>query len=145
MTRLVKAFWLLSLLISLGALLYVYAGLPEVINLDFISSGYTLNRETYFYLTLGILSFSNFSLYALSRHMKYRNEAINSIMINWQLSLAALLNFFYIVAMFFLFLLNSGETFNYDYFGYLIFVSLGLVIIWIFVLPILLIRNKPTI
>ncbi|MEL7001493.1 MAG: hypothetical protein AAFN93_02030 [Bacteroidota bacterium] len=145
MTRLVKAFWFLTVLISLAVLLYVYAGLPEVVAFDLLGNGRSLDRETSFYIALVILSLTNFSLYALSRHMKYRSEAINTIMINWQLSLAGLLNFFYIVSMLFVFLLNSGESFNFNNFGYLIFVSLGFVIIWIFVLPILLIRNRPTI
>lgn len=144
MTRLVKAFWFVSVLISLAVLLYVYAALPEIVNLNILGGVHKFDRETSFYTALAVVALSNFALYALSRHMKYRNKAVNTIMINWQLSLAGLLNFFYIVAMLFLFLLNSGETFNFDNFGYLIFVSLGFIIIWIFVLPILLIRNRPT-
>ena len=145
MTRLVKAFWFVTLLTSLSVMLYVYAALPEIITFDLFANGSTFDREIYFYVALAILSLSNFSFYALSRHMKYKTESINTIMINWQLSLAGILNFFYIVAMLFLFLINSGEDFNYNNFGYLVFVSLGLVVIWVFVLPVLLIRNRASV
>lgn len=139
--RFIKAFWFFSLLTSLANLLYVYAGLSQQVIYGADTESWFTDKETFFYMALAILVVYNFSFYALSKNMKYRNEALNTLLINWQLSFTVVLNGFYIVGLNFVFLLNSGEKFNYDSFGYLIFVALGLIVIWLLALPVLVVRQ----
>ncbi|UII30754.1 hypothetical protein LVD17_20890 [Fulvivirga ulvae] len=146
MARLIKSFWFLSLIIGLAVLLYIYAGLPEQVAYEIAPEGGMsyISRETFFYLSLAALVIANFSLYTVSRSLRYRKESINVLMTNWQLSLAGVLNFFFIVIWNFISLVNSGENFNYDNFGYMIYVALGLIVIWIIALPVLLIRHQAS-
>lgn len=141
--RFIKFGWAVSLVAGLGALLYVYAAIPEQVVYS-LSDKYfgkgAISRETFFYSALGFIAFMNFLLYALSKNLKYKDESINETIKKWQLSLAVLINIFAIVVMNFVFLVNSGESFNFSNFGYLIYVSLGFIVIWIITLPILLIR-----
>ncbi|MCG8389410.1 MAG: hypothetical protein MJA30_27915, partial [Cytophagales bacterium] len=69
-------------------------------------------------------------------------EVLNSLLINWQLSFAIVLNLFYVVGLNFIFLFNSGEKFNYDSFGYLVLLALGLILVWLVALPILVVRQS---
>ncbi|MBL6449117.1 hypothetical protein JMN32_22590 [Fulvivirga sp. 29W222] len=146
MTRLVKAFWFLSLIVGLAVLLYTYAGLPEQVAYEIETGGGMsyMSRETFFYLSLAVLVVANFSLYTVSRSLRYRKESLNALMTNWQLSLAGVLNFFFIVIWNFISLVNSGENFDYDNFGYMIYVALGLIVIWVIALPVLLIRHQAS-
>lgn len=128
---------------SLATLLWVYASLPEqvVYSLSdkFISKG-AIGREGFFYVALFSVAFVNFLLYALSRNLKYKMPAINDLLRNWQLSLAVVLNIFYIIILYFIQIVNSGEKFDFSYFGYLIYICIALLLIWIIALPFLLIR-----
>lgn len=147
MTRLIKAFWLITLFVSLVVLLYTYASLPIDVVYRLDESGNvaaSIGRETFFYISLMVLVVANFSLYTVSRSLRYKREATNKLMTGWQLGLAGFLNFFFIVVWNFISLLNSGENFHYDHYGYMIYVTLGLVAIWVLALPVLLIRHQAS-
>jgi hypothetical protein len=131
MGRLIKFIWFLTLMMGLGALLYTYAAAAEQMTFG----AYGFNREVYFYVALFILIFFNFTFYALSRNLRYKDNSLREALVNWQLSFAAVLNLFFITSVFFIMLVNSGENFDYDNFGYLIYVCLGLIGIWILMLP----------
>ncbi len=141
--RFIKFGWAVSLVAGLGALLYVYASIPEQVVYS-LSDKYfgkgAISREVFFYASLGFIAFINFLLYALSKNLKYQDESINELIKKWQLSLAVLINIFAIVIMNFVFLVNSGETFDFDNIGYLIYISFGFIVLWIIALPILLVR-----
>lgn len=141
--RFIKVGWFISLFASLATLLYVYASLPQqvVYSLSdkFISKG-AIDREGFFYVALFSVAFVNFLLYALSRNLKYKLPAVNDLIRNWQLSLAVVFNTFYIVILFFIQVVNSGEKFNFDYFGFLIYICIALLLIWILALQFLLLR-----
>lgn len=141
----IKAAWMLSLLSGLGVLLYAYAGLPQQVTYALDESGEAtafIGKEAFFYISLAFLVLTNFSLYTVSKSLHYRREAINTLMTNWQLSLAMVLNFFFIIAWNFLMIVNSAAKFNYDNFGYLIYLSLGLIAAWVVALPVLLMKNQ---
>ncbi len=137
MLRLVKFLWLLTLVVGLGALLYTYAAMNESLSFG----TYTFSREWYFYLALLILVIFNFTFYTLSRNLGYRDEKLRSSLIIWQLSFAGILNLFFITSVFFVMLVNSGELFDYDNFGYLVYVCLGLIALWILMLPFIFSRK----
>jgi len=141
--RFIKFGWSISVLAGLGVLLYIYASLPDIVVYSLSDSVFqkaAVSRDTFFYVSLGFLAGINFLFYALSKNMRYKSEAVNNILKQWQLSLALVLNVFFIIVINFIQIVNSGENFDYDYFGYLIYVILAVVLIWILSLPILLIR-----
>ena len=145
MARLIKAFWFFSLLVCLGVLLYVYAGLPEkvVYAIDNIGNPLSsINKESFFYISLAALVVANFSLYTVSKSLHYRRASTKRLMVNWQLSLAGVFNIFFIVIWNFISLVNSGENFDYDNFGYMIYIAIGLIIVWIIALPVLIINHQ---
>jgi hypothetical protein len=134
MGRLVKFLWFLSLVIGLAALLYTYASMGS--QLEF--GEYNFSKEAYFYGALAVLVLFNFTFYAVSRNLRYSSKHLEEMMVNWQLSFAAILNLFFIVSVFFVMLVNGGENFNFDNFGYLLYVCLGLILIWVLALPVLI-------
>ena len=137
MDRLIKFSWFVTLFAGLGALLYTYAAVGEQLSFG----SYSFSREMYFYGALLVLVVFNFTFYALSRNLGYRDEKLRTALVNWQLSFAAVLNLFFISSVFFIMLVNSGEDFNFDNFGYLLYICLGLIGIWILMLPFLFTRR----
>ena len=131
MSRLIKFLWFVTLVTALGSLLYTYAAMGE--QLEF--GTYRFSREVYFYGALFVLVIFNFTFYTLSRNLGYSDQKLRQALVNWQLSFAAVLNLFFISSVFFIMLVHGGEDFNYDNFGYLLYVSLGLILLWILMLP----------
>jgi len=131
MGRMIKFLWFVTLLAGLGALLYTYAAAAEEMKFG----TYSFSREFYFYAALFVLVLFNFTFYAITRNLRYQDERLKNALINWQLSFAAVLNLFFISSVFFIMMVNSGENIDYDYFGYLIYICLALIGLWILMLP----------
>lgn len=145
MGRIIKFVWIISLLSGLATLMYTYASLGEVVsvhNETLSTQSGSVDREMFFYLALGILVVFNFTFYAISRNMHIADSGMKQVLINWQLSFAAVLNFFYIISMLFIMLINSGERFDYSNFGYLVYIALGLVVLWMILLPVAIVRER---
>ena len=145
MGRIIKFIWLISLLTGLAVLLYSYASMGENVLLSNETDGSVrISREFYFYSGLAVLVLFNFGFYALSRNLHMSNKILKEALISWQMSFAAVLNFFYITAALFLMLFNSGERFNYANFGYLIYIALGLIVIWVIALPVVILKKRQS-
>lgn len=134
MGRVIKFFWFLSLACGLFALLYTYAALGR----ELVFGEYDFSRESFFYGGLAVLVIFNFTFYAISRNLRYQNKNLQQSIVNWQLSFAGVLNLFFIVSVFFIMLVNGGEQFNFDNFGYLLYVCLGLIAVWVLALPVII-------
>ncbi len=144
MGRIIKFIWIISLLTGLAVLLYTYASLGEtVVYSSGDSETGSVTREMFFYIGLGVLVIFNFTFYAISRNMHLGHAPLKQALINWQLSFASCLNFFFIVGILFLMLYNSGENFNFNNFGYLVYISLAAIILWIIALPVVILKNRP--
>lgn len=142
MLRFIKFGWSVSVVSALAVLLYVYAGLPQLVIYNFDSSflSKTVDKEVFFYISLGFLAIVNFISFAISKNINYRQEGIKELLKKWVLSFALVLNIFYIIIMNMVFLINSQEKFDFDHFGWLVYLSLGLLFVWILALPFLIIR-----
>ncbi|QSE96657.1 hypothetical protein [Fulvivirga lutea] len=142
MNRLIKALWFTTLVSASAFLLFVYAGFRED-QLIFVNNELEgLDRETFFFLALTIITVSNFTFYILSWRLRKQDNRMAEFIKGWLMGLASALNFFLIVVLSFLQIFNGGENFNYQSIGYLIFVSLGAVIICAMTLPIFLVKEK---
>ena len=133
-----RGFWLISVLSALAALLYVYAGLPEVV---FLSKGdlevNSADRELMFYVTLGVIALVNAMVFAFAAVYE-RQQGLRA----WFNGLVVTLNIFFIVVLFFVNSSNSNEKFDYNRIGFIVYSSIGLVVVWAISWPIILVARK---
>lgn len=132
----------MTLLVTAGLLLFVYASLYEnqKVHLAEIVPG--LNREVFFYVGLAIIMLANFTLYIGHWKIRKKDHAIAEFLKGWYMALGSVLNFFLIVVLFFVQVYNGSEKFDYSNFGYLIFISLGIIILCAISLPVFIIKQK---
>ena len=118
--------WFLSMLATLGALLYVYASLPqEVLVQDDTDARVAISNEVFFYLAMIFIALSNAMVYVMAKVFK-TNEDLRS----WFYGLVVALNIFFIIGMNVISLYNSEEKFDYDRIALIIYGSLGLIVLW---------------
>ena len=124
--RLFKAAWFFSLMAALGALLFVYASLPEkVVVREEAAKLISLPRDGVFYIALGFMTLSNVLVYLIAKV-----SAGNKPFRTWFYGQIATLNLFFIVALNLLSTFNSGEHFNYTSINFIIYGSVALIVLW---------------
>lgn len=124
--KIFKALWFLSVLVVLANLLYVYASLPEVVVVQEESTGKVLaSREFLFYATTIILVIINVLVYILGQ-LFIREEDFRS----WFYGLIITINIFFVFAMKLVQVYNGNENFDFSRIGFLIYGSVGLVVLW---------------
>lgn len=142
MSRLIKALWYVSLIVTSAYLLFVYAGFRED-QLIFINNRLAgVGREIFFFVSLGIITVLNFVLYILSWNLRKRESDLVEFVKGWLMGLGVVVNFFLIMVFSFLQVFNGGEQFDYSNFGYLIYFSLTLIFLWVLAMPIYIIKAK---
>ena len=142
MVRLIKALWFTTLVGVSGFLMFVYAGFSEDQLILINDSMEGINREVFFFSSLTIIMVANFTLYILSWNLRKQDRKTAEFVKGWLMSLAVTLNFFMIVSLSLLQVFNGGESFNYTNLGYLIFLSLGAVLICALAFPAFLVKEK---
>jgi len=136
--KLFKAVWFLSVLVTLAALLYNYAGLPETVVVhEDGPSVLRLHRDTYFYSMLAFIAIVNVLVFPLGKVY-----ASNPDFRSWFYGLVITLNFFFIVSMNFVGVFNSGEVFDYEQIRYIVYFSVGLFLLWTITWPAYLLYRK---
>jgi hypothetical protein len=136
--RVFRGIWFISLLGVLIALLYVYAGLPQqvIIQEDAIQQ-ITISKETFFYAMIVFAAIIN-ALVFLVRQWVKGQEAFKS----WFHGLIICLNIFFIVAYFMISSYNSFENFNFNTVGFIIYGSVGLMVLWAITWPVYSLTRK---
>ncbi len=124
--KLFKAVWFFSLLAVLGAFLYMYASLPETVILVESDNVVSTSREVLFYVVVALLAIINTVVFILSKLHGGREEDF----LSWFFGLIITLNFFFIIALSYVSLYNSSEKFDYSRIGWVIYGSVGLMILW---------------
>lgn len=136
--KLFKAVWFLSMLAVLANLLYVYASLPEQVNLA--EEGleiYSVGREPFFYAAMSFIAIGNLMVYLFSKKL-IPNEEFRT----WVHGLVITINIFFIVGMSFISLFNSAEHYDFERIRFIIFSSVGLVVLWAIGWPIYVLGKK---
>jgi len=123
--KIFKAVWFLSLMAWLALFLYVYASLPEEVLIREAENKVFLSREAVFYLFLAAIVLVNGLVFIVSRLFTDRENFLS-----WFCGLIICFNFFFVIVLNFINLVNSGEKFNYDRIGYVIYGSVGLFVFW---------------
>lgn len=125
--RLFRAVWFISLLAFLACLLYVYAGLQERARLPYPSqtSAYiAFSREAFFYLFLALGTVFNVLVFVARNVMPQKKY---NPFKTWLYGFIITLNVFFIVAISFTGVYNTGEIFDYSRIGIIIYGSVILV------------------
>ncbi len=115
----------------LALFLYVYASLPEEVLIRETENKVFLSREAVFYLFLAAIVLVNGLVFIVSRLFTDRENFLS-----WFCGLIICFNFFFVIVLNFINLVNSGEKFNYDRIGYVIYGSVGLFVLWAVVWPV---------
>ncbi|MDH5604724.1 MAG: hypothetical protein OEY51_12330 [Cyclobacteriaceae bacterium] len=140
MDKILKLLWLISFVIVNITLFYVYAGLPEMVAYtgDEMGSLEYIGKELFFYFFLIVIGVINIVLYILIKR-GLANKQVSTRkaekIAGWKYGLSLVINIFLSISMAFISIFNSGEKFDYSNFGYLVYFSLGLVILWIISFP----------
>ena len=131
--------WFLSLLGVLANLMYVYAGLPEQVNVaeEGGATTYVLEKETLFYCALAFIAVLNLLVYLFSKSIT-PSEGFRA----WIHGLVITLNIFFVVAFSFIGLYNSSENFDYTRIAPIIYGSVALVVLWSVSWPIYFIGRR---
>lgn len=124
--KLLKAIWFLSMVGALGALLYVYASLPQdVVVQDAGEAKVSISNEIFFYVMMILMAVTNVMVYIIAKVFK-GNEDLRT----WFYGLITTLNIFFVIGLNFISLYNSSERFDYNRIAFVIYGSLALVILW---------------
>ena len=121
--KIFKGVWFFSLLVTMAVLMYIYASLPESIQ---VTQSIEIPRNGVFYAALALLAVFNASVFIMSRLLAGKSE----FFLAWFYGLVIFLHLFIIVALQFLNLYNGNEKFNYESIGFIIYGSIAMVVLW---------------
>lgn len=126
MFKIFRAVWFFSLIGVLSALLYVYADLPEnvIVQQEGIRT-VLLGRDIFFYIVLGLLTVTNALVYVVASLYKH-----DPTFKAWFYGLIITLNLFFVVGLFLVNAYNSDERFDFSRIGFVIYGSVGLMVLW---------------
>jgi len=137
--KIFRVVWFFSLVAFLGFFMYVYASLPDPVTVMDNPEQITLGKETVFYAILITIAVFNMFVYVF-RSLNKTEEGEGFV--SWFYGLVICLNLFFIVAVSYISLFNSGERFEYERIGPIIYGSVALMVLWAFSWPIYLAGRK---
>lgn len=136
--KIFRALWFLSVIALFVVLLYGYAGWQQnMIVQDKASGQISIDREILFYTLVALFLLVNVLVYLIAKVFARDNNFSA-----WFHGLIITINIFFIMAMNFIGLYNSFESYNYGRVGFIIYGSIGLMITWAFTWPIYLLYRK---
>lgn len=136
--KIFKAVWFLSLMGFMVIFMYIYASLPEKVVIQEGLEAVSISRNMLFYLTLGIVTIINVLVFMISKLYGTRNEPFSI----WFYGQIIVLNFFLITVLGYFNVLNSGERFEYERLGIVIYGSIVLIVIWAIGWPVYSLTHK---
>lgn len=138
--KLLKGIWFVSMMASLGTLLYVYAGLPqEVIIQNKAGSAVSISNEVFFYVVMMFLAISNVMVFVIGKLFQQERDFRT-----WFFGLITTLNIFFIIALVYISQYNSNERFDYGRIAFLIYGSVALIVLWAALWPGFLIFKRAS-
>lgn len=125
--RIFKVVWFFSLMAASVVLFYVYASLPDPVLLVKGETDLSVSREIVFYAVLLPLSLFNLLVFVF-RRLHFLDSQENFV--SWFYGVVICFNLFFVVSVSFLSLYNSGERFDYQSIGLIIYGSIILLLAW---------------
>lgn len=129
--KIFRAIWFLSMLAMLAVLLLVYAYLPETVVIQ-EADHVVVSKEIIFYSVLILGAIVNTLVYVISR-LYSKDEGLRT----WFHGLVITINFFLIISLSYINLYNSQEKYDFSRLGFVMYGSVGLVIVWVLTLPLI--------
>ena len=136
--RIFKAVWGLSLLATLGVFLYVYASFPVEVMIKNQGELVVFSRDATFYVFIGMMAAVNSFVFLVSKFY----TKINVDFTSWFYGLVTVINFFLMTSIGYLYVINSGESYDYSNLGTLLTISVGMVGVWILSWPVYRVTRK---
>jgi hypothetical protein len=133
-----KVLWVFSLLAVMALFMYVYASLPETVVVNENTDTISLSKEAVFYIALAFITFANALVFLVTRIYPEEDFYFKS----WFYVLIIWVNLFFVIGLNFISLYNSGEKYDYERLGAIIYGSVTILIIWIMVWPVYRIAQK---
>jgi hypothetical protein len=124
--KILKVIWVFSLLGTIAAFMYVYAGLPENVIVNENPETISLSRETFFYIVLGVMAVANALVFVVTRIFPEKESDFKA----WFYGLIAFANLFFVIGLSFISLYNSNEKYDFGRLGTIIYGSIGLLLVW---------------
>jgi hypothetical protein len=135
--KIFRAVWFLSVLIVFADLLYVYSSLPEHVIVQDSVEQISVSREVFFYVALAAMVIVNVLVYLIAalfpKNLNFRA---------WFHGLIITINVFLVIAFSLVSLYNSAEKFDYGRIAFIIYGSVGLIVLWALTWPIFLVYEK---
>lgn len=125
--KILKGVWFFSLLGLMALFFYVYASLPEVVVFSDELDGFSVSRNSFFYLFIVSLVAVNVLVFLIDKLVKLPNQAFHA----WFYGLVVTLNAFYFSTLLYLLVLNGGDRYDFSRMGPVMFGSMILIVIWI--------------
>ncbi len=129
--KITKAVWFFSMLVCLGVLLYIYASLGEIVTLLDGEAPWTITRDAFFYVVMSSIAIMNVMAFVINKLYSADAEEFKS----WFYGLIVTLNIFFVIGLSFVSLINSGEKFDYERIGVVIYGSVLLIVLWTLAWP----------
>jgi hypothetical protein len=133
-----RGVWFISFLAVVANLMWVYVELPQdVVLQEQVTKLLTLNKEVLFYSWMALVGIVNVLVYVLSKKL-VPDEAFRS----WFIGLIILLNLFFIISLSYIGLYNSSEKFDFIRAGAILYLTIGLLGIWVTSWPVIVLIRK---
>ena len=156
MSRLIKFIWIITTLLFLGILLWVYAYLPENVNIGTDAEGAGngfIGRESFFYTALVIFAFFNGVLFTLKKWIEMKAGeriytshdepgSLQHDLADWLLGFAASINFFLILGMIYLSVFNNPEGIDFRFYGPIVYAGPIVIGILLLFLPFIFLKKR---
>lgn len=131
--KIFKSIWFLSVVGLLTSMMLVYASLGETVVIQ--ENGLErliLPRESFFYIVLILSAVINMTVYLIKKFF-FENEDFRS----WYHGLIITINLFLVVSLFLINAFNSGERFDFSRIAFVVYGSVGLIVVWAVAWPVI--------
>ncbi len=154
MQRILKFTRLLSIILFLGVLLFVYAYLPEQVGIDADAQNEFstfIDKEVFFYVAVTIFLLVNIIFVVFANLMQmlkvssdgfFRSDEFKESIHNWFISFGLVINLFLISVVAFIGFFNNADYYNIASFSAFAYVGQAMIFIWIVLFFYLLMRRK---
>jgi len=157
MIKFIKFFQLLSIIIFLPVLIFVYSYLPEQVTLTSDRTGFlsdSISRETFFYTVLFLFALSNILCISLGRALRllparqsftgmavFYNQASKDGIIAWLKGFSIVLNSLFIFGTIYIGMLNNEEANQGIQYDFLLYIGPILILIWLLLFVFIILRR----
>jgi uncharacterized membrane protein YoaK (UPF0700 family) len=136
--KIFKVLWVFSLLAVMALFMYVYASLPVTVIVNENSQPISVSKESLFYIALALIALTNAMVFAVTRVFPAEDADFKS----WFYGLIIWINLFYVIGLNYISLYNSGEKYDYQRLGGVIYGIIAVVVIWVAAWPLYRIGQK---